>query len=78
MMRSPLVALKGSAPLLRKFLAELRKKHQQAGSASVLKLDAVTLTLEIPPHLPAKPHIACRLSATRARLSLCQPSRHST
>jgi len=57
---------KGSAPLLRKFLAELRKKHQQAGSASVLTLDAATLALEIPPDLPAKPHIACRLSATRA------------
>ena len=57
---------KGSAPLLRKFLAELRKKHQQAGSASVLTLDTSTQTIEIPPSLPAKPHIACRLSATRA------------
>ncbi len=64
---------KGSAPLLRKFLAELRKKHQQAGSASVLTLDATTLALEIPPDLPAKPHIACRMSATRASwLFVCQ------
>jgi transposase len=56
----------GSAPLLRKFLAELRKKHQQAGSASVLTLDTSTQTIEIPPDLPPKPRIACRLSATRA------------
>ncbi len=57
---------KGSAPLLRKFLAELRKKHQQAGSASVLMLDAARLSLEIPPDLPPLPRIACRMSATRA------------
>lgn len=57
---------KGSAPLLRKFLAELRKKHQQAGSASVLTFDTSTQTIEIPPDLPPKPRIVCRLSATRA------------
>lgn len=57
---------KGSAPLLRKFLAELRKKHQQAGSASVLTLDASTQAIAIPASLPPKPRIACRLSATRA------------
>jgi len=57
---------KGSAPLLRKFLAELRKKHQQAGSASVLTLDASTQAIEIPPALPPSPRIACRMSATRA------------
>ena len=56
----------GSAALLRMFLAELRKKHQEAGSASVLTLDAVTQLLEIPPSLPPKPHIPCRMSATRA------------
>ena len=56
----------GSAPLLRKFLAELRKKHQQAGSASVLTLDTSRQTIEIPPSLPPKPRIASRLSATRA------------
>jgi transposase len=38
----------GSAPLLRKFLAELRKKHQEAGSASVLTLDASTQAIVIP------------------------------
>ncbi len=57
---------KGSAPLLRKFLAELRKKHQEAGSASVLTLDACTQAIEIPPSLPPKPPLPCRMSATRA------------
>jgi transposase len=56
----------GSAPLLRKFLAELRKKHQQAGSAAVLTLDVSGTSLEIPSSLPPKPHITCRLSPTRA------------
>jgi len=65
----------GSAPLLRLFLAQLRKKHQEAGSASALTLDTSTQTIEIPASLPPKPRIPCRLSATRARLSLCQPSR---
>jgi len=57
---------KGSAPLLRTFLAELRKKHQQAGSASVLTLDACTQAIAIPASLPPKPRIACHMSATRA------------
>jgi transposase len=57
---------KGSAPLLRKFLAQLRKKHQEAGSASVLTLDASTQAIEIPPSLPPEPSITCRMSATRA------------
>ncbi len=56
----------GSAPLLRKFLAELRKKHQEAGSASALTLDASTQTIEIPPSVPPKSCITCRMSATRA------------
>ena len=56
----------GSAALLRLFLAELRKKHQEAGSASVLTLNASTHVLEIPPSLPPKPRITCRMSATRA------------
>jgi transposase len=56
----------GSAPLLRKFLAELRKKHQEAGSASALTLDTSTQAIEIPPSLPPKPRIPCRMSATRA------------
>src|SRR5258708_1819244 len=50
----------GSEALLRMFLAELRKKHQEAGSASVLTLDAVTQLLEIPLSLPPKPRITRR------------------
>jgi transposase len=56
----------GSAPLLRLFLAELRKKHQEAGSASALTLDPSTQALELPADLPPKSRIPCRLSATRA------------
>jgi transposase len=56
----------GSAPLLRLFLTQLRKKHQEAGTASVLTLDPSTQAIEIPPSLPPKPHIPCRMSATRA------------
>src|SRR5450631_3199125 len=39
---------------------------QEAGSASVLILNAGTQLLEIPPSLPPKPHITRRMSATRA------------
>ncbi len=56
----------GSAPLLRLFLTKLRKKHQEAGSASVLTLDPATQAIELPPSLPPKPRIPCRMSATRA------------
>jgi transposase len=44
----------------------LRKKHQEAGSASALTLDACTQAIAIPAYLPPKPRITCRLSATRA------------
>jgi transposase len=56
----------GSAALLRMFLAELRKKHQEAGSAAALTLDPSQQTLEIPPSLPPKPCVNRRLSSTRA------------
>jgi transposase len=56
----------GSEALLRMFLAELRKKHQEAGSAAVLILDASGSSLEIPDALPPKLQITCRMSATRA------------
>jgi transposase len=56
----------GSAPLLSKFLAELRKKHQQAGSASALRLDASGTSLEGPDVLPPQPQITRRMSATHA------------
>jgi transposase len=66
----------GSAPLLRKFLAELRKKHQQAGCASALTFDTATQSIELPASLPAKPRIVCRMPATRASwLFVSQPSK---
>jgi len=66
----------GSAPLLGMFLAELRRKHQEAGSASVLTLDPALQTLEIPPSLPPKPRITRRMSGTRASwLCVSQPEK---
>ncbi len=66
----------GSAPLLGMFLAELRRKHQQAGSASVLTLDTSTQRLEIPASLPPKPRIVRRMSGTRASwLCVSQPEK---
>jgi len=66
----------GSASLLRIFVAELRKKHQEAGSASVLTLDASTQALEIPDSLPPKPRITRRMSSTRASwLFVSQPEK---
>ena len=56
----------GSEALLRMFLADLRSKHQEAGSASALMLDASRHTLEIPSDLPPKPCVKRRMSATRA------------
>jgi len=66
----------GSAPLLGMFLAELRRKHQEAGSASVLTLDTATQVLEIPASLPSKPRITHRMSGTRASwLCVSQPDK---
>jgi transposase len=56
----------GSTSLLRNFLASLRKKHVEAGSAEVLTFDASTQTVEIPDALPPKPRVTCRMSSTRA------------
>jgi transposase len=56
----------GSDSLLRHFLADLRKKHVEAGSAEVLTFDASQRTIEIPDSLPPKPRITRRMSSTRA------------
>jgi len=56
----------GSTSLLRNFLASLRKKHVEAGSAEVLTFDASTQTIEIPDSLPPKPCVTRRMSSTRA------------
>jgi transposase len=63
----------GSTSLLRNFLASLRKKHREAGSAEALSFDASTHSIGIPDALPPKPRVTCRMSSTRARLSLHQP-----
>jgi transposase len=62
----------GSTSLLRNFLASLRKKHVEAGSADVLTFDASTQTIEIPADLPPPPCVNPRMSSMRARLSLRQ------
>src|SRR5437667_7058267 len=56
----------GSEALLRMFLAELRSKHREAGSALALTLDASRYTLEIPLDVPPKPCIKRRISGARA------------
>jgi transposase len=56
----------GSAPLLRRFLAELRKKEREAGDATRLTLDATGSTVEVPAGLPPPPASTARMSVTRA------------
>jgi transposase len=66
----------GSTALLRRFLADLRKKHFEAGSAEVLTFDASRYAIEIPDSLPPKPRITCRMSSTRASwLIVSQPEK---
>src|SRR5437588_1066555 len=56
----------GSASLLRNFLASLRKKHVEAGSAEVLTFKAATHMIEIPADLPPPPCVKPRMSLMRA------------
>jgi transposase len=56
----------GSTSLLRNFLASLRKKHREAGSAEALTLNASPQVIEISASLPPKPHVIRRMSPTRA------------
>jgi transposase len=56
----------GSAPLLRRLLAELRKKQREAGDPTRLILDATGTRVEVPTGLPRRPDITARMSATRA------------
>src|SRR5205807_10403716 len=56
----------GSTSLLRNFLASLRKKHVQAGSAEVVTFKAATNTIEIPATLPPPPCVNPRMSSMRA------------
>jgi transposase len=56
----------GSTSLLRNFLADVRKKHVEAGSAEVLTFDPSTHAIKIPDSLPPKPRVTLRMSSTRA------------
>ena len=56
----------GCASLLRNFLASVRKKQREAGSADALSFDEASSSVEIPADLPPKPHATHRLSPTRA------------
>jgi transposase len=56
----------GSAPLLRRFITELRKKQHAAGSAAPLIHETSGALVAIPAELPSPPQFVRRLSPTRA------------
>lgn len=51
---------------LRNFLASVRKKHREAGSAEALAFDEASGTLAVQTGLPPKPHATRRMSPQRA------------
>ena len=55
----------GSAPLLRRFIVDLRKKHQARGNAFALTLDSSGTTVNLPAELPPTPQFMRRMSPTR-------------
>jgi transposase len=57
---------RGSSSYLRRFIADLRKKHQAAGNEASLTLEAAAMTINVPADLPTPPHFTHRLSPTRA------------
>jgi transposase len=66
----------GSTFLLRNFLASVRKKHVEAGSAEVLTFDVSTHAVEIPTDLPPKSRVTRHMSPTRASwLVISQPEK---
>jgi transposase len=63
----------GSDSLFRRFISQLRKHHQSAGTASGLTLDPSGAHVHIPDDCPPKPSPKRRLSPTRASwLCVCQ------
>lgn len=56
----------GSTSLLRNFLAHVRKKHVEAGSAEALTFDEASATIAIPVNLPPSARVTRRMSPTRA------------
>jgi hypothetical protein len=67
----------GSASRLRTFLASLRKKQLEAGSAEVLTFNGSTDAIEVPVDVPPSPCVKLRMSPTRARLSLRQSAQEA-
>jgi transposase len=66
----------GSAPLLRRFLADRRKQHQTVGNAAALPLESSGTTLNGPSQLPAQLPFRRRMSASRASwLCVSQPGK---
>ncbi|HET8851528.1 MAG TPA: transposase [Ktedonobacteraceae bacterium] len=66
----------GSDSLFRRFISQLRKQHQCAGTASALTLDASGAQVHVPPDSPPKPSVKRRMSPPRASwLCMCQPDR---
>ncbi len=57
---------RGSSSYLRRFIADLRKKHQAAGNEASLTLETAAMTINVPADLPPPPHFTRRLSPTRA------------
>jgi transposase len=56
----------GSAPLLRRFITELRKKQHAAGGAAPLTHETSGAMVAVPAELPPTPQFGRRLSPTRA------------
>jgi transposase len=66
----------GSASLFRRFISQLRKQHQSAGTASVLTLTSSGAHVHVPDDCPATPSPKRRLSPTRASwLCVCQSTK---
>jgi transposase len=66
----------GSDSLFRRFISQLRKQHQSAGTASALALDASGAHVQIPADSKPEPSPKRRLSPTRASwLCVCQSAR---
>jgi transposase len=66
----------GSAPLLRRFIADLRKQHQTVGNAAALPRDSSATTLNGPSELPPQLPFRSRMSLSRASwLCVSQPAK---
>jgi transposase len=57
---------RGSSSYLRRFIADLRKKHQATGNEASLTFETAAMTINVPADLPSPLHFTRRLSPTRA------------